>query len=164
MSNKKQFDNIVSEQFPTSRWASLGLEAEFPGISPGGRLGKYVTGLFLGYYATRDNETKYRKLIAKGLPADYSLLMARERATQRINIFKDIYGDVVFDLNDPEVGDDVTFESLVNNASFDRYYRTKCLASVNEQEKDKLYAIAARIQTLWINEREQQFSEILEVS
>ncbi len=164
MSNKKIFDSIVGEQFPTSRWASLGLEATYPGIDARGPLGKYVTGLFLGYNATRDNDTKYRKLIAKGTPADQSLLDAQVRASHRIKVFTDIYDEVTFDLKDTQVSDATPFDTIVTEACFARYYRTECLLSIDDREKDKLNAITTRLEGLFVEERTRQFSEILEFS
>lgn len=161
MSNKELFENIVGVQFTTTKWDKLGLEKRFPGITPEGRLGKYVTGLFLGYKATRDNESKYYKRIEEGSPADISLLDAKVRANNRVNVFRDIYDNVTHGLEDPDAGDDVTFESLVKDACFSRYHRTECMASTTDPEKDKLNAIALRLEGLFVKELEQQFCESL---
>ncbi len=153
MSNQESFEDIVDGQFPDSRWASLGLAAEFPLIPEDSRLAEYVTGLVLGCNATRDNMTKYREAIANGQPADTSLIGAMVRANHRFNIVGDIYGDMAFDINNPEADGDVTFKALVTKACYDRYHRTDSMVSISEAEKAKLNAINNRLRGLFLEEQ-----------
>lgn len=153
MSNQESFEDIVDGQFPDSRWASLGLAAEFPLIPENSRLAEYVTGLVLGCNATRDNMTKYKQDIADGKPADTSLLDAIVSSNHRFNVLDEIYGNLAFDLISSETDSSTTFEELVVKACYDRYHRTDSLVAISDIEKSKLNAINNRLRSLLLEEQ-----------
>ncbi len=162
MSKQESFEDIVDGQFPDSKWASLGLAAEFPLIPEESSLAEYVTDLVIGCNATRENMTKYTDGIANGQPADTSLISAMVLANHRFNILGDIYGDLAFDLNESNTDSNITFEALVAKACYDRFHRTDALVSISESEKSKLQAINYILRGLLLEEpTAEHFREVL---